>query len=165
MDTKSHQFEALLASHERVLHNIVRLYCFHPEDRRDLAQEIRVQLWRAFPGYDPRRSFSTWLYRIALNIAISSVRRNSSRKRLHVPLDEAIIATQTAKKIDDPRVAFLEQFLVKLDELNRALLLLHLDGHSYSEISEVLGISETNVATKLSRLKQQIRKENENGTR
>jgi RNA polymerase sigma factor (sigma-70 family) len=159
MDARETNFESLLKTHERALAKVAGLYCFHPEERRDLAQEIRVQLWRAFPKYDENRPFATWMYRIALNVAISHARRTSQQKSVHVPLDEAITEVPTPET--DPRVAFLERFLESLDEWNRALLILHLEGHSYAEISEVLGITETNVSTKLSRLKQKIRKKNE----
>jgi RNA polymerase sigma factor (sigma-70 family) len=158
MDARETTFQSLLSRHERALAKVVGLYCFHPEDRRDLAQEIRVQLWRAFPKYDEARPFSTWMYRIALNVAISHARRTRSNRAVHIPLEETTVTVSRPET--DPRIAFLERFLESLDELHRALLILHLEGHSYAEIGEILGITETNVATKLSRLKQKIRQQN-----
>jgi RNA polymerase sigma factor (sigma-70 family) len=160
MMSKADQFEALLKTHERVLFKVASLYAARAEDRRDLVQEIRVQLWRAFSSYDETRSFSTWMYRIALNVAISSVRK---QKTAPSSLENVQIAVPFSAP--DERIQFLQQFMARLDEINRALLALYLEEHSYAEISEILGISETNVATKISRLKQKIRKEHEDGTR
>jgi RNA polymerase sigma factor (sigma-70 family) len=159
MMSKSERFEALLKTHERILFKVAGLYAARVEDRLDLVQEIRVQLWRAFGSYDEKRSFSTWMYRIALNVAISSVRR---QKTAPTNLEDVQIAVPFSPP--DERVQFLQQFMAGLDEINRALLVLYLEEHSYAEISEILGISETNVATKISRLKQKIRKEHKDGT-
>src|SRR5579862_195231 len=74
-------FTALMDEHRRLLHKVCRVYCRNKDDRDDLAQEITVQLWRAYPGYDPDYKFSTWMYRIALNVAISFYRRESRRTR------------------------------------------------------------------------------------
>lgn len=160
-DSLQERFEALFERHRRIIFKVANTYCRHDEDRRDLAQEISVQLWRAFPGYDPQRSFSTWMYRVALNVAISFARRAGQRERRMVTLDDS-----TAEPIDDrathevdERVHALQRIIDSLGDLDRALMLLYLEDHSYREIAEVLGISETNVATKINRLKQRIRKD------
>ena len=156
------RFGDLLEAHRRIVFRVANTYGFHAEDRADLAQEITTQLWRAFPGYDPERSFSTWMYRIALNVAISQVRSTAHRGRHSVPLDEALhdIADDNGTDHEaDQRVRALHRFIAQLDKLDRALLLLYLEDQSYRQIAEILGISETNVATKLSRLKQRIRNE------
>jgi RNA polymerase sigma-70 factor (ECF subfamily) len=146
--------------HEKLVFKVAHTYCRNAEDRRDLVQEILAQLWRAFPRYDAARPFSTWAYRIALNVAISFVRRASRRQMRSLSSDGGVAepAGAAAPEPDD-RVAELHRVVDRLDGLNRALLLLYLEDHSYREIAEVLGITETNVATKLSRLKQRIRKD------
>jgi len=153
------RFRDHLERHRKIVFKVANLYGRGEEDRRDLAQEISAQLWRAFPRYDPERPFSTWMYRIALNVAISFARSAVQRARYAVPLDEETPDPIDPARAPDDRVQALHGFMSRLDELNRALLLLYLDEHSYREIAEVLGISETNVATKLSRLKQRIRAE------
>lgn len=160
-DSLRDRFEALFERHRKIIFKVANTYCRHAEDRRDLAQEISVQLWRAFPGYDPERSFSTWMYRVALNVAISFARRAGQRDRRMVTLDDS-----TAEPIDesavtheaDERVRALQRIIDGLGDLDRALMLLYLEDHSHREIADVLGISETNVGTKLNRLKQRIRK-------
>lgn len=155
-------FGDLLERHRKIVFKVVNTYAWHPADRDELAQEIAAQLWRAFPAYDTARSFSTWMYRIALNVAISHVRSSAHHDKHSVPLDETLhdIADDNgADHESDQQVRALHRFIAQLDKLNRALLLLYLEDHSYREIADILGISETNVATKISRLKQRIRTE------
>lgn len=153
------RFQALLKDHQRIVFKVANTYCRVEEDQRDLVQEISYQLWRAFPSYDEKRSFSTWMYRIALNVAISFVRRDGYRDRNTVSLDEREMEPAAPAYEMDGRVDALRQFIDQLDDLNRALLLLYMEERSYQEIAEILGISETNVGTKISRLKQRIRTE------
>ena len=119
-----------------------------------------LQLWKAYPRYSPERPFSTWMYRIAFNVAISFLRRNTRPIRQTVALDEVgheLPDESTGQPDVDERIALLQNAIATLDPLNRALLLLYLDEHPYREIATILGITETNVATKLSRLKEQLR--------
>jgi RNA polymerase sigma factor (sigma-70 family) len=157
-DSQAH-FLFLLNEHRKIVYKVAATYCASTEDRRDLAQEICAQLWRAFPKYDASRRFSTWMYRIALNVAISYLRRTGEDARNTQTLDEAWLdqASAAAPEEPDDRIALLRRFIAGLDDFNRALLLLYLDDHSYREIAEVLGVTETNVGTKLNRLKQRIR--------
>lgn len=156
------EFSELIERHRGIVFKVANTYAFQAEDRADLAQEIAAQLWRAYPGYDPGRPFSTWMYRIALNVAVSHVRSTVNIGRHAVPLDEAVHDLPDDNAVDheaDQQVRALHRFIAQLEPLNRALLLLYLDDQSYREIADILGISETNVATKLSRLKQRIRSE------
>jgi RNA polymerase sigma factor (sigma-70 family) len=153
-DTPQSRFQRLLDEHRGIVGKVAFTYCRNPEDRRDLEQEIATQLWRAFPRYDRRRPFATWVYRIALNVGISFV-RGTTRRPKAVPLDEQSVGVEPPEP--DERLATLRRLMDQLDHLNRALLMLHLDDRSYRDIADVLGLSETNVATKLSRLKQRLR--------
>lgn len=155
------RFLTLLEEHDKILYKVASSYCKDPEDRRDLIQEIVVQLWRSFGKYDDSYRFSTWMYRIAMNVAISFYRSHSRRKRDTVPADESLLEIVAAdgetETSDDIRL--LHQFIGQLDELNRALMILYLDGNSYDTIAEILGISTTNVATKISRIKERLRRD------
>ncbi len=153
------QFQDLIARHRKIIFKVANTYAHGREDRADLAQEIAAQCWRAFSSYDRQRSFSTWLYRIALNVAISFLPGTRHRDHHAVALDEELHdgASQEAADIEnDERLRALSRFIEQLDPLNRALLLLYLEERSYRETADILGISETNVATKISRLKQRI---------
>lgn len=158
-ETLQGRFQRLLERHRGIVLKVAHAYCRHPEDRRDLIQEISTQLWRAFPGYDTGRPFATWMYRVALNVAISQVRIAAGRSRHHVALDDAAWAQVPAADTDGEheRRQLLNQALERLDPMHRALLLLYLEERSQREIAEVLGISESNVATRLHRLRQRLR--------
>ncbi|HEY4432869.1 MAG TPA: sigma-70 family RNA polymerase sigma factor, partial [Candidatus Cybelea sp.] len=155
--------------HRAILHKISSAYCSEPASREDLRQEIIVQLWRSYPRFDERLAFSTWMYRVALNVAISYARRrrrtDARRRRrtdARVELAEpAIIETLSASPAapQDERIERVLAFVNELDELNRALMLLYLDDYPHAEIATILGISQSNVATKISRIKERLRRD------
>ena len=156
-------FSDLLQRHRGIVFKVANTYARRAEDRDDLAQEIAAQLWHAWPRYDPARSFSTWMYRVALNVAISHVREQSVRGRHDaVPLDDDLHDIADAGGTDherDQQIRLLQDFIRRQTPLDRALLLLYLDDRPQREIAEILGIGESNVSTKIGRLKQRIRDE------
>jgi RNA polymerase sigma factor (sigma-70 family) len=167
----SADFAALLEEHRRLVFKVATTYARRGADIEDLVQEIAAQLWRAFPKYDRTRRFSTWMYRIALNVAISWVRVEAPRRRHSIPyvaeLHESAAATEADEADDDERRRVLRGFIDSQDPLNRAVLLLYLEENSYAEISDILGLSETNLTTKINRLKERLRlyAEKHHGTR
>ena len=161
-EKKPKEFEALLHAHRAIVFKTVNTYCWRPEDRDDLAQEIAAQLWKAWPKYDPSRTFTTWMYRIALNVAISFVRREVQHRRVFTPLEEEVheaIPPPAGDPDAADRMERLQRFIAREPPFERALLLLYLEDKSQKEIAEILGITPTNVSTKISRLKQRIRTE------
>ena len=161
-DTRA-AFGTLLQQHAGIVFKIAGSYARGREDRADLAQEIAAQLWATYPKYDPARSFSTWMYRIALNVAIGHLRRQELRRRHDaVPLDESLHDIADGNALDpegEQRLRLLQAFIARQPPLDRALLLLYLDDRPQREIAEILGITESNVSTKVGRLKQRIRDE------
>jgi len=155
--SKQERFEALLKDHAGIVFRIVRTYCRDTDDQLDLAQEVHLQLWRAFGRYDASRRFSTWMYRITLNTAISWTRRAGNRSRNVVSVEDA--GELSAPAAIDPEAQTLYRLIDGLEPLDRALLMLYLEDLSGVEIGEVLGISAINVATKISRLKERLRNE------
>lgn len=161
MKEKLLRFEVLLTEHRKIIFKVASIYARSAEDRNDLAQEIQVQLWRSFGRYDAERAkFSTWMYRIALNVAISQLRRNHhlSAERME-SLDDHHAETIAAddSRLGDEHLLMLYAFIEQLDALDKALILLYLDAHSHAEIADILGISATNVSTKIGRIKQKLR--------
>ncbi len=156
-------FSDLLRRHAGIVFKVANTYARGHDDRADLAQEIAAQLWRAWPKYDPARSATTWMYRIALNVAISHVRSNSLHLRHDaVPLDDDLHDIADANAADpetEQHLQLLQRFIARQPPLDRALLLLYLDERGQREIADILGISESNVSTKIGRLKQRIRNE------
>lgn len=151
------QFETQINEHRRILYKICNVYCPNPDDREDLAQEILAQLWHSYESFDGRCLFSTWMYRVALNTAITFTRREFTRKRYVISVEEKLLASVPAREKDSAELRMLYDLIDGLDPLNKAMVLLYLDGNSYQEISDVLGITSTNVATKLNRLKENLR--------
>jgi RNA polymerase sigma factor (sigma-70 family) len=152
-------FEALLQTHRKIVFKVAAIYARGEEDRRDLAQDILLQVWRSFGGYDPARPFSTWMYRVALNVGLSHARRQCERLQ---PLEATLIDTLGGgTPIDEPdeRLAQLARAIETLEPLDRALILLYLDEQPYAEIAAVLGIGESNVGTRIARLKQRLRRD------
>lgn len=160
-DARLHVFDELLQQHRGIVYKVANSYARSAEDRADLAQEIAMQLWRAWPQYDDTRPFSTWMYRIALNTAISFLRDETRRRRHAVPLDAETHdpADEHAHDHHETGDAFrvLYRFMDTLGPLDRALLVLYLEERSTREMAEILGLSESNVTTKIGRLKQRIR--------
>jgi len=151
-------FLSLMESHQRMLLKVCWVYGANQRD--DLMQEIIVRLWGAFGRYDRGRKFSTWMYRVALNVAIDFRRRQRRWGRGTTPLDETgaealVTSTEQATKVQQLRE--LRDLLEEQSDADRALLLLYLEGNSYQEIGDVLGMSETNVGTRLNRLKKSMR--------
>jgi len=162
------EFVTLLGEHQRLVYRIAGGYGRGPADVEDLAQEIAAQAWRAFASYDPQRRFSTWLYRIALNVAISWLRSEGPRRRRSVPYEAELHepAVHDEPDADDGR-HILHGFIDSQGPLDRAVLLLYLEERPLAEVSEILGLTTTNLTTKINRLKERLRAyaEKHHGTR
>jgi RNA polymerase sigma factor (sigma-70 family) len=151
------EFTALIRRHAALIHKIAYAYCRHATDREDLVQEIAVQLWRSRERYDERYRHTTWIYRIALNVAISFHRRERRHRDGRSPIDDHdhLIAVDRVEPGEDVRR--LLRCIDELGPLDKALVLLYLEGNDHAAIAEVLGISATNVGTKIGRLKGKLR--------
>lgn len=154
-----------IKEHEGILYKVCNTYCQHESDREDLAQEIIYQLLKSYHSYDPAFRFSTWMYRVALNVAITFYRKKQAGAIILYPEETADVAGPPDHSPElEHHIAMLQKFINGLQELDRALMLLYLESKSYREISDILGISETNVATKISRIKEKLKQKfsNEN---
>ena len=153
------EFLAGIQRHAGIVRKVAMSYSRTAADRHDLEQEIVAQLWKSYPRFDGQRPFSTWMYRVALNVAITIARSQRWHEAGPASFDDDAI--EALGHVDgaeqEQSVRELQAFIARLDELNRALILLYLDGHSYREIADILGITETNVATKINRAKQTLR--------
>ena len=160
MTNTQENFLLRLEEHKKILFKVANAYCGNATERADLEQEIVAQLWRSFARYDDRYRFSTWMYRVALNVAISFSRSAARRNRTLLPADDALLEMQPAPPGSAEReeeVRRLYGAISRLGDLDRALILLHLDGHRHQDIAEILGITESNVGTKIGRLKRRLR--------
>lgn len=146
-------FGEWLQDHKATLFKVVRAYASEHADRQDLFQEISINVWLSVDTYRGDSSVRTWVYRIALNAAISWTRKHDRHQRAKQPLENAadILAASTAEA--DPRVEWLYRQVAQLKDVDRSVALLMLDGFAYKEIAAIAGISEGNVAVKINRIK------------
>lgn len=149
------RFLSLVDEHRRALAKVCWTYGRTPHDRDDLFQEIVARLWGAFGSYDDKRPFLTWMYRVALNVAIDHRRRWQRWSRESEIVDEAALPSPVLNRHD--QLNELRDLLDQQNDADRALLLLYLEGHSYREMGDILGMSESNVGTRLNRIKQAMR--------
>ncbi len=152
-------FTTLVQQHRGIIGKVCQTYCTHPANRDDLAQEIIYQLWKSYPRFNGTVLFTTWMYRVALNTAISFYRREKAQGTV-VPLHESTLdIADNDQRQQEQAVQQLHLFISQFKELDRALMLLYLEEKSYKEIAEVMGITETNVATKLNRIKEKLKQQ------
>ena len=149
-------FLALLNAHLGVIHRISRTYATGFVDRQDLFQEIVYQLWRSYPSYRSESGPITWLYRVALNTALTALRRRARRPKL-LPLEAAPEPAAPQAHAQDPEIAALHRAIGRLEEIERALVMCYLEDLSYARIGEILGISESNVGARLTRIRTKLR--------
>ena len=155
--SKQEKFIKTIRTNRGIIHKAATLYTNSFEDREDLIQEIIYQLWRSYGSFQGKSHISTWIYRVAMNVSIYQL--NQKKKRLSFsPLPEQhILITPKDENTDDERWVFIKSQIETLDLLEKGIVMLHLEGKSYKEIGEIIGISESNVGTRLSRIKEKIR--------
>jgi RNA polymerase sigma-70 factor (ECF subfamily) len=153
------RFLSVLEKHKGILYKVATSYCKDSEDRKDLVQEMVYQLWRSFDNYNEQYKYSTWIYRVAINVAISFYRKENSRKVVILPFSKSLLNFSDTPDVEKeiPGLKQLEQYIFELKELDKALILLYLDEKSYREMADIMGITETNVATKISRIKNSLK--------
>lgn len=168
---RSTLFLTVLGEHKGILFKVANAYCKSPEDRKDLVQEIIFQLWKSFDNYNNNFKYSTWIYRISLNVAITFYRKEHRRQKMNATFPDGIDIYEP-QAVDgtgtDADLRYLQQVVAGLGDLDKALILLYFEEKSYKEIAFIIGITETNVATKISRIKgvikqkfSQLKKEND----
>ncbi len=150
------EFLAMIQANQGIIHKVCRIYRDSPEDREDLFQEVIFQLWRSYPLFRGGSKSSTWLYRVALNTAMASFRKNKPNVTLAEYLPD--IQFEDISYEGNERQEKLLESIRQLSEPDRALIALYLDELSYQQIAGILGISENNVGVKLNRIKIRLQK-------
>lgn len=148
------EFSLLLEKHQGIIHKITRVYADGAEDRKDLFQEICLQLWKSYGNFKEEAKYSTWMYRVAMNTAISSVRKKSSRLHYESLEKHAQIHLETEEQNEE--VHLIYSAISRLTRIDRAIILLWLEDKNYDEIASIMGITKTNISVKLVRIKRQL---------
>lgn len=150
-------FLKIITKHQKILHKICHLYTDNSEDREDLLQEIIIQLWKSIAQFQEKSTISTWMYKVALHTAITHLKKSKKREVHQSNIKESIDYQQLPELYDESDYKRLYIAVSQLNNVNKAIILLYLEKHSYEEISSLMGISETNVGVKINRIKKKLK--------
>ncbi len=153
-----HQFVTELERHQNIIHKVCKLYANDREAHNDLFQEITIQLWKAYPKFRGEAKLSTWMYRVALNTAITLYRKN--KRILQTQNIDGLIHKVKVEEYDDTeekQLQLLYEAVRQLNDIDKALVFLYLEDKDYEEISEMLGITEVNARVKMNRVKVKLK--------
>ena len=153
-----HNFVELLEKHQNIVHKVCRLYTNNQDAHNDLFQEITIQLWKAYPKFRGDSKFSTWMYRVGLNTAITLYRKG--KRRIKTEEFDALQFKISAEAYDDSeeqQIKLMYKAVHQLNDIDKALIFLYLEDKGYKEISETMGISEVNARVKMNRVKTKLK--------
>ena len=153
-----HKFVTELENNQNIVHKVCSLYTNNSDAHNDLFQEITIQLWKAYPKFRGESKFSTWMYRVALNTAITLYRKSKRQVRTQ-DYDDFIykIRSDEYDETQEQQLKLMYNALKQLGDIDKALVFLYLEDKDYSEISETLGISEVNARVKMNRIKKKLK--------
>lgn len=151
-------FESLIREYEALLYKVCRIYAANEPDRDDLFQEIVIQLWKSYQGFKGESKLSTWIYRVAINTAITNYRK---QKNFIESVEPERLPTHISESKDheqqEERLGILYAAIEKLNQIEKAIVMLYLEDKSYEEMEEILGVSQGTLRVKMSRIKEKIR--------
>ena len=153
------EFIQIVQKNQGIIHKVCNIYCDVQEDRNDLFQEIVAQLWKSFPTFQNRSKFSTWMYRVALNTAITSfkkAKRRPDQSRLtydNFQIEDDGYDTETEENIKQ-----LHRAVAQLTGVEKSIVLLFFENKKYEEIAEITGITQNYVRVKMNRIKKKLKK-------
>ncbi|SIS79648.1 RNA polymerase sigma-70 factor, ECF subfamily [Chryseobacterium ureilyticum] len=143
---------------QKLIHKICRIYTDNMDDHQDLFQEITIQLWKSFPGFKGDSKFSTWMYRVALNTAITLFRKPQKKDAQAVDVDISTLKMEYEDYEDDEhKLQKMYKAIYELSDVEKALIMMYLEDKPYKEIGEILGITEGNARVKMNRAKNNLR--------
>ena len=159
MDTKEleKEFLDMIEVQKRTIYKVCYMYANDQDDLNDLFQETVLNLWKGFPSYRGDSKLTTWVYRIAMNTCITFLRHASHRPQT-VPMTANVASQMAADEDTEARLQDLYKLINQLGKLERALILLWLEERSYQEMADILGLSKANVAVKLNRIREKLKK-------
>ena len=156
MHTKK-EFIQDIKENEGIIYKVTRIYSNNTEDQNDLYQEIVYQLWKSYNSFKGNSKISTWMYRIALNTAISSLKKEK-RRGSQVSIDNLLLSQMNeVDTVMEERITLLYAHIKELSIVERGIILLHLEGKNYDEIATITGFTNTNIGTRLTRIKQKLK--------
>lgn len=156
MHTKE-DFIQQIKENEGIIYKVAKLYTNTSEDQKDVYQDIVYQLWKSYPSFKANSKISTWMYRVALNTAISYLKKEK-KKGTRVSIDNFLLnKIDQVDTVMEERITLLYAHIKKLSIVERGIVLLHLEGKNYDEIAAITGFTATNIGTRLGRIKQKLK--------
>lgn len=157
--TLDKQFEQQIDANKGIIYKVAKLYAYTDAEQQDLFQDIVIQLWKAYPKFSGDAKFSTWMYRIALNTAISGLRREAKRNIVYFMPDLLKLDQVADDESDDheQKLTWLYQAIKQLNQVDKAIVMLYLEDKSYDEMEEILGIGQGNLRVRVNRIKEKLR--------
>ena len=155
------KFVDLVDKNQNLIHKICRLYTNSEAEHKDLFQEITIQLWKAYPKFRGDSKFSTWMYRVGINTAITLYRKSKRRIRSYNFDDVSykIPEDTTYNYKEDQQLEAIYEAVKALNDVDKAIIFLYLEDRSYKEISNTIGITEVNARVKMNRIKNKLKKQ------
>jgi RNA polymerase sigma-70 factor (ECF subfamily) len=150
-------FLNLVKQHERIIYKVCYLYANNAADRQDLYQEILIQVWKGYQKFRGDAKFSTWLYQVAINTAIAGFRREKNSPVSFTGDDLPEMSNNTADAIEAEQLEQLHTAISQLNDIEKALVMLYLDGNSYDEMENIMGIPNGALRVKMTRVKEKLR--------
>lgn len=152
------EFESQIQEYEPLLRKVCRIYAFTDTDRQDLFQDIVIHLWQAYPKFKGDSKFSTWLYRVAINTAISGLRKKKQFIRAYEPAAILEPAGEYPWEYDEEEnLMQLYRAIEQLNAVEKAIVMLYMEDRSYEEMEEIIGLSQGNLRVKMNRIKEKLR--------
>ncbi len=153
------EFLQVIQKNQGIIHKVCNIYCDFEEDRNDLFQEIVAQLWKSYPSFREESKFSTWMYRVALNTAITSFKKNKRRPdQSSLSYDNFQIADEKYDTETEENIKQLHRAVSQLTGVEKSIVLLYLENKKYEEIAEITGITQNYVRVKMNRIKKKLKK-------
>ncbi|MBS1603377.1 MAG: sigma-70 family RNA polymerase sigma factor [Bacteroidetes bacterium] len=156
---KKQAFLQVIEKNKALLYKVAGFYTDSPQDREDLFQEIVYQLWKSFESFNNASGISTWMYRVAMNTAIYFLRKSQRRPPVVSMREELLEIPEPDETSMDQRFRTLHEHIKGLNLLEKGIVMLYLEGKSYEEIAGLIGISSSNVGTRLSRIRERLKKQ------
>lgn len=153
------EFTKKITASQGIIHKVCRMYCDDDEHRKDLFQEILIQLWKSYATFRGDSKFSTWMYRVAINVAIQDFRKTKKKKQLFFQTNQFKENPEEVPTItDDENLKQMHKAIAHLNKVEKAIIMLHLEDTSNEEIAEIIGITQNYVRVKMNRIKKKLRK-------
>ncbi len=151
------EFIACISEHERIIFKVCKMYCRSCDDEQDLFQDILLQLWQSFPSFKRDSKVSTWMYRVALNTAITRLRNEKKKPEQQTIDNDALQIPNTINDPKDENFELMMRAIEKLSNVEKAIMVLYMEDHSYREMAEVMGMTESNIGFKINQIKTKLK--------